>query len=425
MGLITNLHELARHGFRRFLAEDSLMTLQRKCNGMLWCTGPDKEIKSEYLCNGNMLLLKHHKDLVQKILMRQMGFKGAFKDTPKFVQIEHGAWRKGEFIIKEEDITQYLKLLEERRPWVKTDLDADAHTGQSSSQMDGGQSSCKSLDMETNLILKVLKEQLPWPQTNLEADAHTAQSSCQMDAGQSSCQSEDMETNLDAEHSVKNDKVQIYLDSKLATQMMLNDLNELSMDNSKLLPLPGPQPAQEPSSSTAAEGHLLYEKVVEITKVQIKSFHEGCLGQRLVRQLLKDFMWLLGPEVYSSATAGVFLDKTMLQEAISNLLNGEGMQDIVKIMIPKTFPKEILNVLMAECAGKCPEWLLTHKENLGEEKYKQCESQMELIMNLDVVYEETPENFSKILEVMYRIGRCGFPPSDIISGISPNLVEQL
>lgn len=94
-------------------------------------------------------------------------------------------------------------------------------------------------------------------------------------------------------------------------------------------------------------------------------------------------------------------------------------------MIPKTFPKEILNVLMTECVGKYPEWLLTHKENLGEEKYKQCESQMELIMNLDVVYEATPENFSKILELMYKIGRCGFPPSDIISGISPNLVEQL
>lgn len=219
-----------------------------------------------------------------------------------------------------------MKFLEERRPWVQTDLDADAHTGQSSSQMDAGQSSCKSLDMETNLILKVLQEQHSWPQTDLEADAHTGQSSCQMDAGQSSCQSEDMETNLDAEHSFENDEVQINLDAKLATQMMLDDLNELSMDNSKLLPLQGPQPAQEPSSSTAVGGHVLYEKVVEITKVQTKSFHEGCLGQRLVRQLLKDFMWLLGPEVYSSATAGVFLDKTMLQEAISNLLNGEGMQ---------------------------------------------------------------------------------------------------
>uniref|UniRef100_A0ACD5UU18 Uncharacterized protein n=1 Tax=Avena sativa TaxID=4498 RepID=A0ACD5UU18_AVESA len=190
-----------------------------------------------------------------------------------------------------------------------------------------------------------------------------------------------------------------------------------------------PQDAQKSSSSAAARVDASHEKLAQMTKVLTKVLHEGS-----VLQVSTKLMRLLCPDVGSSAPTGGGLDGNdwgLVEEAIDNLVNqtGEGMQDIVKTVIPKVFSKEILYDLIMACVGRYPQLLEDDKGKLTKEKYDQYQKQLDLMVNLTTVYENDPENFSKIMKLMCKIGRCGPLPSEVIDDISPGLdpstMEQL
>lgn len=95
------------------------------------------------------------------------------------------------------------------------------------------------------------------------------------------------------------------------------------VDYSKLTPLVG---SREPSSSADAGEDVLHDEALQTIEVQPKGLHEGSSAQRFALQVSREFMRLLDPQVGSSAAAGGDLDGRLDEEAIDNLLNGEGME---------------------------------------------------------------------------------------------------
>ncbi|KAM0844405.1 hypothetical protein ACQ4PT_057050 [Festuca glaucescens] len=207
---------------------------------------------------------------------------------------------------------------------------------------------------------------------------------------------------------------------------MLSVQKALLVDDAKLAPPQGPQ---NPSSSAAARVDVLHDKLAQMTKVLTKVLHEAG-----VLQVSMKLVRLLCPDVGSSAAAGGGLDGNdwgLVEEAIDNLVNqtGEGMQDIVKTVIPKVFSKEILYDLIMACVGRYPKLLEDDKGKLTTKKYEQYQKQLDLMVNLTTVYDNDPENFPKIMKLMCKIGGCGPLPSEVIDDISPGLdpstMEQL
>ncbi|XBI90520.1 hypothetical protein VPH35_028122 [Triticum aestivum] len=80
-GLGTEPRDIRRFGYTYRTARGKLVQLNQKCNGLLRFIGPNTEINLEYLCGGDMLLLKHRPEYVNKILMRLDGFTGVFSGT--------------------------------------------------------------------------------------------------------------------------------------------------------------------------------------------------------------------------------------------------------------------------------------------------------------------------------------------------------
>jgi peroxin-19 len=88
-------------------------------------------------------------------------------------------------------------------------------------------------------------------------------------------------------------------------------------------------------------------------------------------------------------------------------------------VLPKVFSKEILYDLIMAFVGRYPKLLEDDKGKLTKEQYKQYQKQLDLMVNLTMVYENEPENFIKIMKLICKIGRCGPLPSEVIDDISP------
>ena len=97
------------------------------------------------------------------------------------------------------------------------------------------------------------------------------------------------------------------------------------------------------------------------------------------------------------------------------------MESLVDTMMQQLLSKEILHEPMKEIAKKYPKWLEDHLNELPLEDYNRYHSQYQFIVNLNEVYENDPENFSKIFDIMQKMQECGQPPNDIVQELAPDL----
>ncbi|XP_062186015.1 peroxisome biogenesis protein 19-1-like [Phragmites australis] len=96
---------------------------------------------------------------------------------------------------------------------------------------------------------------------------------------------------------------------------------------------------------------------------------------------------------------------------------------MVEILTSQVFSKDFIHEALMEFIGRYPKWLRGNRDKLSKakNKYEHYEKQLGLMVNLTVVYENEPQEFSKIINIMQNIQECGMPPSDIIADIFPGL----
>lgn len=99
----------------------------------------------------------------------------------------------------------------------------------------------------------------------------------------------------------------------------------------------------------------------------------------------------------------------------------QDMETIVETMMHQLLSKEILHEPMKEIGERYPKWLEEHKSELSTEEYQRYSDQHLLIKRLIVVYENEPDNFNKIVEIMQKMQECGQPPNDIVQELAPDL----
>lgn len=96
------------------------------------------------------------------------------------------------------------------------------------------------------------------------------------------------------------------------------------------------------------------------------------------------------------------------------------MESIVESMMQGLLSKEILHEPMKEIEQKYPKWLEDHKSDLSRTEYDRYWDQYRLVKELNGVYENDPENYDKIVELMQKMQECGQPPDDIVEELAPD-----
>ncbi|GKV38043.1 hypothetical protein SLEP1_g45994 [Rubroshorea leprosula] len=99
----------------------------------------------------------------------------------------------------------------------------------------------------------------------------------------------------------------------------------------------------------------------------------------------------------------------------------QNMESIVENMMQQLLSKEILHEPMKEIGDRYPKWLEEHKDGLSIEEYERYSRQYQLIQELNIVYENEPNNFTKIFDLMQKMQECGQPPNDLVQELSPDL----
>ncbi|KDP39871.1 hypothetical protein JCGZ_03402 [Jatropha curcas] len=103
------------------------------------------------------------------------------------------------------------------------------------------------------------------------------------------------------------------------------------------------------------------------------------------------------------------------------LAGSQDMESIVETMMQQLLSKEILQEPMKEIGARYPKWLEEHKTSLTKDEYERYSHQYELINKLNKVYENEPNNFTKIVDLMQKMQECGQPPNDIVQELAPDI----
>ncbi|KAL3680741.1 hypothetical protein R1sor_023697 [Riccia sorocarpa] len=110
-----------------------------------------------------------------------------------------------------------------------------------------------------------------------------------------------------------------------------------------------------------------------------------------------------------------------LMKQFEDLGGSQDMQSIMDTMMRQLLSKEVLHEPMKEIGERYPQWLAANKTKLSQEDYKRYTMQHQFIVQLCEVYETTPDDFPKVMELMQNMQNCGQPPSDIVKELAPGL----
>eukprot|EP00850_Spirogloea_muscicola_P016932 SM000141S00876 [mRNA] locus=s141:171746:173213:- [translate_table: standard] len=138
------------------------------------------------------------------------------------------------------------------------------------------------------------------------------------------------------------------------------------------------------------------ETLAEQTRQTVESMEEtnGAVDDELIEKLVRQF-----EDVGSSQDMQVVMD-TMMRQLLS---------------------EEVLYEPMKEIGERYPAWLASNREKLSTEDYDRYSRQHHIIQQLCVIYETTPEDFPKIVDLMQQMQDCGQPPVDIVQELAPGM----
>ncbi|KAG7550989.1 Pex19 protein [Arabidopsis thaliana x Arabidopsis arenosa] len=129
-----------------------------------------------------------------------------------------------------------------------------------------------------------------------------------------------------------------------------------------------------------------------------------------------------GLESLSSKQQPTSSDDAMVEDWIKqfeDLAGSNDLESIVDTMMQQLLSKDILHEPMKEIGARYPKWLEEHESSLNKEEFERYSRQYELIKELNWVYENEPNNSTKIMEIMQKMQECGQPPSDIVQEMDP------
>ncbi|KAJ7568140.1 hypothetical protein O6H91_01G020500 [Diphasiastrum complanatum] len=179
----------------------------------------------------------------------------------------------------------------------------------------------------------------------------------------------------------------------------------------------------DPSNSSMA---ATLEKLAAQTRQTVESMEaspsdEDAMGNQLVENLVKQFEDLGGSQVCAGTHESATRTRIRSLLGLRTDLSLKDMQSIMDTMMRQLLSKDILHEPMKEIGERYPEWLEVNKSKLSHEDFVRYSRQHQFIVQLCKVYDTTPDDFQKIVDLMHSMQDCGQPPSDIVRELAPGL----
>ena len=112
----------------------------------------------------------------------------------------------------------------------------------------------------------------------------------------------------------------------------------------------------------------------------------------------------------------------MMNDFSKNMENNKGdFDDIVDGMMRQLLAKELMYEPMKNVCERFPVWLAESKDKLTEEDYIRYGTQYQYFQRIVAVYENDPDNYRRLQELMTEIQEFGQPPAEIIKDLAPGL----
>lgn len=102
-----------------------------------------------------------------------------------------------------------------------------------------------------------------------------------------------------------------------------------------------------------------------------------------------------------------------------------GMNMIVDTIMQHLLSKEVLYTPMKEIQDKYPPWLFSNRGRHSPEVFARYEEQYECIQRLCRQYEEGPEDYSKLMQLLQEMQSKGEPPQEIVNEMSSQIATDL
>jgi len=96
-------------------------------------------------------------------------------------------------------------------------------------------------------------------------------------------------------------------------------------------------------------------------------------------------------------------------------------QSVVDGMMKQLLSKQIMYEPIKAICEKYPEWLAENQSKLSEEDYTRYGKQYQYVQRICAVYETTPDNHERLVELMQDMQEYGKPPAEIIKELAPGL----
>ena len=129
---------------------------------------------------------------------------------------------------------------------------------------------------------------------------------------------------------------------------------------------------------------------------------------------------MAGFEAGKMEEAGEQMIEDMMHQ-FESLGEKEDYQEVVDGVMRQLLSKDLMLEPCKQICEKFPEWLALHKKNLSNAEYENYGKQYQAFQKILAVYETEPDNFPRLMELMFDMQAFGQPPADIITDLAPGL----
>jgi peroxin-19 len=99
----------------------------------------------------------------------------------------------------------------------------------------------------------------------------------------------------------------------------------------------------------------------------------------------------------------------------------EDYNEVVDGVMRQLLSKDLMYEPTKQICEKFPEWLALHKKNLAITEYENYGKQYQAFQKILAVYQTEPDNFPRLMELMFDMQQFGQPPAEIIQDLAPGL----
>ena len=127
-----------------------------------------------------------------------------------------------------------------------------------------------------------------------------------------------------------------------------------------------------------------------------------------------------GFEAGKIESAGEIMMEEMMQQ-FRSLGERDDYNEVIDGVMRQLLSKDLMYIPIQQICEKFPEWLAFHRGNFREMEYDNYGKMYQVFQKILAVYDLEPDNFPRLMELMFDVQKYGQPPAEIIKDLAPGL----